>query len=205
MTPAQIRTIVAASPEMTSLANARDWPALAASFNALALREPSAERIDTTRLMARMSNSDAGTVLATIRGAAAQNPLVEEALIQMRGAIGIDLSHSNARAMIDALFSEPLRGRLKALGEKPVVLTDLECESAVGLVAVTKWTGESSAPTVRNGMVYVTLTFTSSVQGVSQRVEEIWGDNLTPGSVAESIVRKVEGLQTADAAAALFG
>lgn len=75
------------------------------------------ERINVAALMARLENTESGEVFATLHTAAASNPLVSEALIQLRGE-GLDLSHANARAMIDQLFTGELATKLKALGEK---------------------------------------------------------------------------------------
>ena len=82
---------------------------------------PNPERINVVSLMARLTNAESGEVLATLRTAAAVNPLVDEALIQLRGE-GLDLSHANAKAMIDQLFAgnTALANKLKALGEKQV-------------------------------------------------------------------------------------
>lgn len=80
---------------------------------------PNPERINVAALMARLSNVESGEVLATLRTVAASNALVDEALIQLRGE-GLDLSHANARTMIDALFTGGLAAKLKALGEKQV-------------------------------------------------------------------------------------
>lgn len=82
---------------------------------------PNPERINVTSLMARLTNAESGEVLATLRTVAASNPLVDEALIQLRGE-GLDLSHANAKAMIDQLFAgnTALANKLKALGEKQV-------------------------------------------------------------------------------------
>lgn len=82
---------------------------------------PNPERINVAALMARLSNTESGEVLATLRTVAASNPLVDEALIQLRGE-GLDLSHANAKAMIDQLFAgnTALANKLKALGEKQV-------------------------------------------------------------------------------------
>lgn len=82
---------------------------------------PNPERINVVSLMSRLTNAESGEVLATLRTAAAVNPLVDEALIQLRGE-GLDLSHANAKAMIDQLFAgnTALANKLKALGEKQV-------------------------------------------------------------------------------------
>lgn len=77
------------------------------------------ERINVAALMARLTNDESGEVFATLHAEAASNPLVSEALIQLRGE-GLDLSHANAKAMIDALFTGELAIKLKALGEKQV-------------------------------------------------------------------------------------
>ena len=78
---------------------------------------PNTERITVTALMSRLTNTESGQVFATLTSAAQANPLVNEALIQLRGD-GLDLSHANAQAMIDALFTGELAAKLKALGEK---------------------------------------------------------------------------------------
>lgn len=80
---------------------------------------PNTERITVTALMSRLTNTESGQVFATLTAAAQANPLVNEALIQLRGD-GLDLSHANAQAMIDALFTGELAAKLKALGEKQV-------------------------------------------------------------------------------------
>lgn len=82
---------------------------------------PNPEMITATKIMARLSLQDAATVFGTLRAVAEQNPLVYEALQQLRGD-GIDLSHDNAKDMIDYLFAgnPTLAAKLKALGEKQV-------------------------------------------------------------------------------------
>lgn len=80
---------------------------------------PNPEMITATKIMARLSLQDAATVFGTLRAVAEQNPLVYEALQQLRGD-GIDLSHDNARAMVDQLFSAELAAKVKALGEMQV-------------------------------------------------------------------------------------
>lgn len=83
---------------------------------------PSPERIDTAKIMARMSVGDARAVLGRLKQVATSDALVDEALMQLRSETGIDLSHPNARAMIDELFASDaaLATRVKALGEKQV-------------------------------------------------------------------------------------
>lgn len=98
---------------------------------------PDPTRVTTTTVMARLSPQDAGTVFGTLATLAPSNPLVAEALIQLRGE-GLDLSHANARAMIDALFSEPLRATLKALGERQVPRYTLAGYTGIGLGDVTQ-------------------------------------------------------------------
>lgn len=99
-------------PGARTVANARVW-----------LEEnvtvPDDTRVTSTAIMARMTPADAEAVFATLQAAAAANALVAESLHSLRGG-GIDLSHDNAREMIDALFTEPLRAKVKALGEKVV-------------------------------------------------------------------------------------
>lgn len=87
---------------------------------------PDPTRVTTTTVMARLSPTDAGTVFGTL-AAASSNPLVAEAQIQLRGE-GLDLSHANARAMIDQLFAgnTELRDKVKALGERQAA----RCEAA---------------------------------------------------------------------------
>lgn len=96
---------------------------------------PDPTRVTTTTVMARLSPEDAATVFGTLSGLAPVAPLVAEALIQLRGE-GLDLSHANARAMIDALFpEEPLRSALKALGERQVPRWRLAVDAAPDEIA----------------------------------------------------------------------
>lgn len=78
---------------------------------------PNTELVTTRAVMAKLTIQEAGAVFAALRAAADQNPVVFEALAQLRGE-GLDLSHANAKAMIDALFTGELATKLKALGEK---------------------------------------------------------------------------------------
>ena len=86
---------------------------------------PNPEPIDSTKLMARLSVEDANDVIGTLKAVAASDHpmrhLVGEAFTQIQGK-GIDLSHANAKAMIDQLFAgnTALANKLKALGEKQV-------------------------------------------------------------------------------------
>jgi len=79
---------------------------------------PDPTLVTTRTVMARLTVEEAGTVFGTLQ-AASSNPLVFEALQQLRGE-GIDLSHANARAMIDFLFQGAIATKLKALGEKQI-------------------------------------------------------------------------------------
>lgn len=70
-------------------------------------------------VMARLSVADATVVFATLKAASASNALVAEGLEMLRLS-GLDFSHPNMRAMVDALFPSDLAERVKALGEKTV-------------------------------------------------------------------------------------
>lgn len=106
----------------------RDHDAIAAAVNVGRVRVGA--RIDAVALMARLTNEEATTVFTTLRTAAAQNVLVDEALRQIR-TTGLDLSHANAQAMIDQLFSEPLASKLKGLGFEPDPVTAAQCAQAL--------------------------------------------------------------------------
>lgn len=83
---------------------------------------PNTERIDTAKIMARMSEDDARAVLGRLKNVAQTDVLVEEAFRQLQSEIGLDLSHPNARSMIGKLFVDDpaLAARVQALGEKQV-------------------------------------------------------------------------------------
>lgn len=78
---------------------------------------PNPELVTTRAVMAKLTLPEAGAVFAALRAAAEQNPIVYEALQQLRGE-GLDLSHANAKAMADQLFPAELAAKVKALGEK---------------------------------------------------------------------------------------
>lgn len=80
---------------------------------------PDDTRVTSTAIMARLTPPEAAAVFGTLQAAAASNALVAESLHCLRGN-GLDLSHDNARTMIDTLFTEPLRAKVKSLGEKTV-------------------------------------------------------------------------------------
>lgn len=108
--------LLADLPGDRTLANARAWLEQTITV-------PDATLVTARRVMADLTITEAATLFGTLTTAAASNaptaPLVAEALTQLRGG-GIDLSHANARAMIDALFEPALAAKVKALGEKTV-------------------------------------------------------------------------------------
>lgn len=107
---------------------ARDFDGIAAAVNVGRVRVGA--RIDAVALMARLTNEEAATVFTTMRTVAAQNVLVDEALQQIR-TTGLDVSHVNAQAMIDQMFSEPLASKLKGLGFEPDPVTAAQCAKAI--------------------------------------------------------------------------
>lgn len=95
----------------------------ARAYLAETITAPNPERINTAKIMARMSIDDARAVLGRLQQASALDPLVAEGLIQLRDQEGgMDLSHANAQTMIDQLFSDnpELAARVKALGTQQV-------------------------------------------------------------------------------------
>lgn len=108
--------LIATKPGSHAFADVRAW-----------LEEPvtvpNPELVTSRTVMAKLTIAEAATLFATLKAAAASNdptaPLVAEALEQLRSG-GIDLSHANAQAMIDALFSVELATKVKALGEKQI-------------------------------------------------------------------------------------
>ncbi len=108
--------LLADLPGPRTLENARAW--LEQDITV-----PDATLVTARRVMADLTIAEAATLFGTLTTAAASNaptaPLVAEALLQLR-TNGLDLSHANARAMIDALFTTELAAKVKALGEKSV-------------------------------------------------------------------------------------
>lgn len=182
-------------------AAAGNWVAVAAAVNAAQVRVPNADLVTMRTVMARLSVDDARTVIGTLRTAANSDALVAEALDQLRGS-GLDLSHDNARAMITALFPDPLRSAVMALGEKVLTVTAAECERAIGLAPVSTWTGAVVGHDQFNGMVRATVRYTSN--DGRTRDEQPFGDDLTPTALADIIAARCASLQSADAAAAKF-
>lgn len=80
---------------------------------------PNTELVTTRTLMAELTLTEARAVFAALKGASASDDLVAEAFDRLKDG-GLDLSHANAKAMIDALFTGELATKLKALGEKQV-------------------------------------------------------------------------------------
>lgn len=78
---------------------------------------PSDTLINDRILMARLTIEEAGTVFATMDAAAASNPVVRQGWKRLEGD-GLDLSHASSVAMITALFEQPLRAQLIALGRR---------------------------------------------------------------------------------------
>lgn len=108
--------LIATKPGSKALADVKAWLEETVTV-------PNPELVTSRTVMARLTITEAATLFATLKAAAASNdptaPLVAEALEQLRGN-GIDLSHANAKAMIDALFSAELAAKVKALGEKQI-------------------------------------------------------------------------------------
>ena len=75
--------------------------------------------VNDRALMARLTIAECNEVFATLDTAAQGSKTVQRALAQLAGD-GIDLSHDNARTMIDVLFAgnAALRDKLKAMGRK---------------------------------------------------------------------------------------
>lgn len=104
-----LHTLLQALPEPRTVDNARAWLEEDVTL-------PDDTRVTTTTIMARLSPADAGAVFGTLHALEATNPLVKEALFSLRGS-GLDLSHPNAKTMVDTLFPAELAIRVKALGE----------------------------------------------------------------------------------------
>lgn len=84
---------------------------------------PNPELVTSRTVMAKLTITEAATLFATLKAVAASSdpsaPLVSEAWGQLQRD-GIDLSHANAKAMIDALFAPELAAKVKALGVKTI-------------------------------------------------------------------------------------
>jgi len=108
--------LVAQKPGSHALADVRAWLEEMVTV-------PNPELVTSRTVMARLSITEAATLFGTLKAVSASDaptaPLVAEALAQLRGN-GIDLSHANAIAMIDALFSAELAATVKTLGTKQI-------------------------------------------------------------------------------------
>lgn len=224
MTPQAILALIAASPAMQALATTKNWTALAVAVSA-AVPAQVVSKIITARGMAAAYSGGPilceavlmkleGAAAAMLASADAQTKVVGSLLSRQLGFLkseGLDFGDATLRAMLDTFAAAPFSiitsdeaAKLKALALQPVTVTAQECEAAVLLQSVSTWTGEVTSTELRDGMAHLTITYTSSVQGVAPRVERTFGDDLTPGRVADIIAKRCASLQSADAALAQF-
>lgn len=80
---------------------------------------PDSTPVTSNTVMSRLSLADSKEVFDTLKTQSALDSRVAEAMVKLRDT-GLDLSHANARAMIDSLFAASLAAKVKALGEKSV-------------------------------------------------------------------------------------
>ena len=102
-------------------------------------------------------------------------------------------------------ITEAQKSQLVAMAAVAAPLTAVQVEAALAQLPATTWTGVVTSTSLQNGMVYATITYSSSIATVAPRVETTFGVDLTPQRVANIIAARVIALQTADAAKAMFG
>lgn len=223
MTAQEILAAIAASPALQALAAAKDWAGIAASLSAN--RKKVIPKIITARGIAAAFPGGpfaAEAALMKLEGARDAMLASNDAQTKVTGSLlkrqlaflateGLDFGDATLRSMID-LFATPQGGSVlttterdafKAMAMVDDPVSEREVEAAVGLQPVSTWTGAITATEQRNGMVNVTITYTRN--DGQTRQEQTFADDLTPGRVADIIARRVESLQKADAALALFG
>lgn len=217
MTPEQIRAAITASPDLQALLP--DTVALAAALSVG--RTEVYPRMTSARGLAELYPTGpigAEVVLMKLEGAAAamkassdqQQKVLGSLIARQLGFLagdGLDFGSAALRGMLDQfatlgiLTADEVAG-LKSIALRDDVVTPSEVERALLAASVT-WTGVVQSVTTQNGMVYVTIRYTSTA-GV-ERVEQTHGDDLTPAAVAALIAKRTASMSTADAAAALFG
>lgn len=214
MTPAQQATFRAAILADAALANARtakDWAAVAAYYNA----NGSGSIWKPSVTVAQMN----GVIDWTAFGA--MTAVKQNTYVSLTQGGAVDATDANVRAAFSAIFTtgttlaalttlaSRVPTRFEALFSANSVTTAYGQTVSANDVALalltpaTTWTGAVTLKEIRNGMVYVEVTFVSSAGPT--RVISNMGDNLTPQAVADWIAIKVQSLQTADAALAAFG
>lgn len=224
MNTQDILNAINASPAMVALAQAKNWTALASALSA-AIAPRVVSRIITARGIASAYSAGpiaAEALLMKLEGAAAQMLASSDVQTKVIGSLlsrqlgflkaeGLDFGDATLRAMLDTFAAAPLSiitsdeaARLKALALQPETVTPQDCEAAWLLQPVSTWTGAVTSREMRDGMVHLTITYTSSVQGAVPREERTFGDDLTPGRVADIIAKRCASLQSADAALAQF-
>lgn len=211
LTLAEIRAAIAASPELTALAQAGDTQAIADALSA-GRTKPRKTEIGTGTILAAFQGLG-GQFIDTLQTIGETDRDVHWLLVGtiLRGVL--DTGDTATRAGIQRMIDTPAMApfvpgmqALLALGVQDDPITRDEVESAIldGWTG-SQWSGAVTGTEIRNGMVYVTITYTSSVQGVQPRVETPFGDDLTPGRVQGIIAARCESFRRADAALALFG
>jgi hypothetical protein len=222
MTSAEILAAIAADATLTAEATARNWAAIASTLSAG--RTKVISRITTARGIAALYADGAvasEVVLLKLEGARDAMLSSTDAGVRVFGSMlrrqlgfldsqGLDFGDATLRGQIDVLATQGALTAheatlLKAIAEIPDPVTAVEVERAVGLQPVSTWTGAIAATEVRDGMVYVTITYSSSVQGVAPKTEQTWGVDLTPLAVEQMVSTRCSTLQKADAARALYG
>jgi hypothetical protein len=217
MTPQEIRDAIAASPELQALG--QDAQAIA---DALSVgRTKVVPRMTSSRGLAELMPGGpfaAEVVLMKLEGTATalaasadQQEKVLASLLKRQLSFlageGLDFGSVALRGMLDQfgtmgiLTAGEVDG-LKSIARAPDPVTAAEVERAMLPISPT-WTGAVQSTRIENGMVYVTILYTSSVGATKS--EQTWGDDITPAAVAETIRKRTESLTKADAALALFG
>ena len=224
MTSDQILAEIAANPALQALATAKDWASLANALSAG--RTKVVAKIITARGIASAHPAGAlaaEVVLLKLEGARDNLLASADAGMRVLGSLlrrqlaflateGLDFGDATLRAMLDQfatstpqILTPEEASALKGMALEPDSVSALDVEHAVALQPVTTWAGQVTSTELRDGMVLVAITYTSSAPGVTARSEQVFGDDLTPGRVAAIIARRVDSLQKADSALVAFG
>jgi hypothetical protein len=210
MTPKQIKDAIDASPELTALA-------------AQGATQAIADILSVNLKRFRKTEIGIGTILAAFKGLGGQfmDTLVmigqsnRDIYWLIEGTIKrgvLDTGDVETRLGLQGLIAQPAlapfvpgMNALLGLGEESYKITAPEVESAIAPPPPSVWTGSVLESGLKNGMVYARIEYRSNIPGSMPRIEEPFGDDLTPARVEQIIEARCKSLQKADAALALFG
>lgn len=222
MEAAQILAEIAASPALQALAAARNHGEIARVLSI------GRKKLETKLISARgMASTYPGgpfageVVLMKLEGARDSMMASTDPETQVFGSLlrrqlgfldteeGLDFGDATMQAIFFQfaamnILTADEADKLQSMALVPDSVSAIDVEAALREPTTSNWAGHVASSQLREGMVYVTIAYTSSVAGVEPKIEQTWGDDLTPERVQAIIAARCESLAKADAALALF-